>query len=155
MKKALVLIVVTLLCAGGAVMADTASEIRQLIIEENEQLRKTLKGQTDNYSEEGALEFWSSGGLMHEVTSAARPDEYEMFTIRPKHIEVITLVEGKAAVAMYYSEGAMKPKSSPSVSHYMTRATQVFVKENGKWKTRAAHWSPIQGGGGTSQTALD
>ena len=52
-------------------------------------------------------------------------------------------------------EGAMKPKDSPGVSHYMTRVMQVYVMENGEWKVRAAHWSPIQGGSGTSQTALD
>ena len=62
------------------------------------------------------------------------------------------LVEGKAAVAMFYSEGAMQPEGSDLVPHYLTRATQVFVKEDGKWKTRASHWSALQGGSGTSQT---
>jgi len=33
--------------------------------------------------------------------------------------------------------------------------TQVYVKENGKWKVRAAHWSPIAGGSGTNQNSLD
>ncbi len=153
MKKPLMLIVLTMLFAGGVVMADTASEIRQLIIDENADVRKTLKARGDMVSKDGSLEFWSSGGLVHSVTSSMKPDEYEMFTIRPKHIEVITLAEGKSAVAMYYSEGAMKPKGSPAVSHYMTRVTEVYVKEAGGWKLRAAHWSPIQGGGGTSQTA--
>ena len=75
--------------------------------------------------------------------------------MKPKHIEVIVLVPGKAAVAMYYSEGSMKPKGAAAVSHYMTRVTQAFVKEDNKWKVRASHWSPIQGGSGTSQTSVD
>ena len=72
-----------------------------------------------------------------------------------KHITVITLVPGEVAVAQYYSEGGMAPVGSAAVNNYRTRVTQVFVKEGGKWKVRAAHWSPIQGGAGTSQTSVD
>jgi hypothetical protein len=71
-----------------------------------------------------------------------------------KHINVITLVPGQIAVAQYYSEGSMNPKTSSAVSDYRVRVTQVLVNEGGKWKVRAAHWSPIAGGSGTSQTAL-
>ena len=39
--------------------------------------------------------------------------------------------------------------------HYLTRVMAVFVKEDGAWKIRAAHWSPLTGGKGTSQTAID
>ena len=48
----------------------------------------------------------------------------------------------------------MDPTTSAAVSDYRTRVTQVFVKEDGEWKVRAAHWSPIAGGAGTSQTAV-
>ena len=72
-----------------------------------------------------------------------------------KHVEVIILVPEKAAVAMYYQEGSMKPKGAPAVSHYMTRVTQAFVKEGGIWKVSASHWSPITGGSGTSQTSIN
>lgn len=106
-------------------------------------------------SKDGSLEFWSSGGFLQEVTADTEPDEYESFNIDAKHIHVITLVPGQAAVAQYYSEGLMAPKGSTAVSNYRTRATQVFVKEGSKWKVRAAHWSPIAAGSGTSQTAVD
>jgi hypothetical protein len=33
--------------------------------------------------------------------------------------------------------------------------TEVYVKEGGKWKVRAAHWSAVTGGSGTSQTSLE
>ena len=105
------------------------------------------------YSEKGALEFWSSGGLMHEVGSAGRLGSYDNVNMSIKHIEVLVLVPGKAAVAMYYSEGSMKPKGSPAVSHYMTRVTQAYVKENNSWKIRATHWSPVMGGSGTTQAS--
>jgi hypothetical protein len=106
-------------------------------------------------SSEGSLEFWSSGGLLHEVSADLAPDEFDSFALDVKHIHVITLVPGKAAVAQYYSEGSIDRKNSSSVGNYRTRATQVFVKENGEWKIRAAHWSPIAGGAGTSATSLE
>jgi hypothetical protein len=43
----------------------------------------------------------------------------------------------------------------PAVSHYMTRVSEVYVKEDGEWKLRSAHWSPVTGGSGTSQSALE
>jgi len=106
-------------------------------------------------SSEGSLEFWSSGGLLHALSADLEPDEFKTFALDVKHIHVITLVPGKAAVAQYYSEGSMERKSGGAVSNYRTRATQVFVKENGEWKIRAAHWSPIAGGAGTSATSLE
>jgi hypothetical protein len=66
----------------------------------------------------------------------------------------VVLVEGKAAIAHYYQEAAMKPKGLPAVPNYRTRVTQAFVKEDGMWRVKAAHWSPLQGGAGTSQTVV-
>ena len=136
------------------VFASDVDEVKKQIISSSEYLSKNKRSVND-YSKEGGIEFWSSGGLMHEIDPNGRPEIYDYANVKPKHIEVIVLVPGKAAVAMYYSEGAMKPKGSPAVSHYMTRVTQAFVKEGGKWKVRASHWSPIQGGAGTSQTSVD
>jgi uncharacterized protein len=78
-----------------------------------------------------------------------------VYDLKSKHIKIIVLVPGKAAVAMFYSEGSMKAKGLPTVSHYMTRATQAFVKEGGKWKVAASHWSALKGGAGTNQTTID
>ena len=55
--------------------------------------------------------------------------------------------------AHYYMEGFLKPKGLEAVPHYLTRVTQVYVKEDGRWKIRSSHWSPLAGGSGTSQTA--
>lgn len=130
-------------------------EIRQLLLEGNAYTAKNLKGQDDNYSKDGALEFWSSGGLLQEVDDSGRPEAFDDFNIEAKHIQVISLADGNVAVAHYYSEGSMKPKGSPAVGHYLTRVSQVFVKEDGEWKVRSSHWSPVTGGSGTSQTALE
>lgn len=120
----------------------------------NAYTKQQLKGQEDVYSSEGALEFWSSGGLLHKLSPDLAPQEFESFDIDVKHIHVITLVPGEAAVAQFYSEGSMQGKNESAVYGYRVRATQVFVKEDGKWKIRAAHWSPIAGGKGTSSVSV-
>ena len=155
MKKILLVLSGMLLCAGAVAHADEATEkeVIETITATNAYTKKNLKGVRDTVAKEGSLEFWSSGGLLNEVKGDPTPQEFEAFNINVKHITVITLVPGQVAVAQYYSEGSMNPTTSAAVSNYRTRVTQVFVKEGGKWKVRAAHWSPIAGGAGTSQTA--
>ena len=132
-----------------------ADEIKALILENNRYMRENLEDPPGGTSEHGSAEFWSSGGLMQWNAPDGDGSEYESFTLRAKHIKVIELPGGEAAVAMYYAEGAMQPKGRPAVSHYMTRVTQVFVKEDGAWVARAGHWSPIAAGAGTSQASVD
>ncbi len=133
--------------------SDTEKEVKQTIVENWEYANVNLKERPDQYSKHGALSFWSSGGLLNKVGSSDKPDEYDIFNVHPKHIKVITLVEGQAATALYYLEGSRKLKSGQLVSNYLVRVTSVFVKEDGKWKWRSAHASPLAGGAGMSATA--
>ena len=144
----------TFACSGLAYAeSDTEKEVKQAIIEANEYAKKNLTNRPDVYSQHGALEFWSSGGLLQEIAPGViAGGPWEVFNIQAKHIKVITLVEGQAAVAHYYWEGSMKPKGSPAVNNYLTRVSQVFVKEDGKWRIRSSHWSAVTGGSGTTQT---
>ena len=152
LKNAVLVVAGLVLCSGLAyAQADTEKEVTQTILDSNAYTNKNLKASADEYSSKGALEFWSSGGLLQEIAPGGRPDDFEAASITAKNIRVITLVEGQAAVALYYSEGSLKPKGAAAVSHYLTRVTQVFVKEAGKWKVRSSHWSAITGGSGTSQ----
>ncbi len=158
MMKRIVAFVIAgvVICSSLAyAQSETENEVKQIILESSKYTNTNLKGSPDDYSQHGALEFWSSGGLLHEIPASGRPEEFDAVNVKPMHIRVITLVEGQAAVAHYYSEGSIKPKGSPAVSHYLTRVTQVFVKEEGKWKVRSSHWSAITGGSGTTQTALE
>lgn len=160
MKRKLALVMVVLIAVAGQVVADshvdaTAKEVKETIMANFEQTRTSKMGDPDAISKEGTVEFWSSGGLMNWIPAGEEPGSFEVYSLTPKHIKVITLVPGEAAVAMYYSEGSMHPKGAAPVPHYLTRAMEVYVKEDGKWKVRAAHWSPVAGGSGTSQTAID
>ena len=139
---------------GTFLVAGDVEEIKKQIMDNNKYFKKNKRG-ANEYSKLGALEFWSSGGLMQKVESNVRPELYDYANLDIKHIEVIVLVPNKAAVAMYYSEGSLKPKNSAAVGHYLTRVTRAYIKEDGQWKVRASHWSPIQGGSGTSQTSTE
>jgi hypothetical protein len=132
----------------------TASEVKEAIKAAFSYSRENLKDKPGLVSEHGSLEFWSSGGLMQWLPAGARSREFEYNTMTPKHIKVIPLVEGQVATAMYYVEGGYKVKGGQPVDHYLTRATEVLVKEDDSWVVRAAHWSPIVGGTGTNATAL-
>ena len=141
------------LCTTLAFAGD-AEEIKKTIEDDFAYLNKNKRSKNE-YSKNGALEFWSSGGLLHKIDASGRPETYEEVNLSPKHIEVLVLAPGKAAAAFYYSEGRLKPKGSAGVDHYLTRVSQTFVKEGGKWKTRSSHWSPVKGGSGTSQTGKE
>jgi len=136
------------------IFAGDAEDIKKTIEDDFAHLNKTKRSKNE-YSKDGALEFWSSGGLLHRIDASGRPETYEEVNLSPKHIEVVVLAKGKAAVAFYYSEGRLKPKGSEGVDHYLTRVSQTFVKEGGNWKTRSSHWSPVKGGSGTSQTGKE
>ena len=129
------------------------NEIKALILED-QRIANESNEQILNYSEQGALEFWSSGGLLHTMTNDLQVNRFDDISLQAKHIEVISIANGEAAVAMFYNEGSMKPVNGVAVSHYLTRITQVFVKENDKWVVVASHYSPVTGGSGTSQSSV-
>jgi len=135
-------------------MADTASEVRQVVLDQIVHLNQELSQDPMRLSKDGSKEFNSSGGLLNHLERTSGGNTFEMFEGSIKHIEVVVLVEGQAAVAHFYQEAMMKPTGLPVVPNYRTRVTQVFVKEEGDWKIRAAHWSPLMGGAGTSQTVI-
>ena len=144
----------TLCVLSSTVMADTATEVRQVILDHLAHMNQELNQDPMRLSKDGSKEFNSSGGLLNHLERTSGGNTFEMFEGSIKHIEVVVLVEGQAAVAHFYQEAMMKPTGLPAVPNYRTRVTQIFVKEEGDWKIRAAHWSPLMGGAGTSQTVI-
>ena len=155
MKKRLTSALALTLCVlSSTVMADTATEVRQVILDELAHMNQELNQDPMRLSKDGSKEFFSSGGLLNHLERTSGGNTFEMFEGSIKHIEVVVLVEGQAAVAHFYQEAMMQPTGLPAVPNYRTRVTQIFVKEEGDWKIRAAHWSPLMGGAGTSQTVI-
>ena len=142
----------TLLPAAAVGQASVEDAVRQAILDQYAFQRENLRDMPETYSQEGSVEFWSSGGLLQQVPMDVEPREYEVNTLTIKHLMVIPL-SAEAAVAHMYVEGAVQMKGLQPVPNYLTRSTLVMVLENGNWVMRAAHWSPIQGGAGTNQTA--
>jgi len=144
----------TLSVLSSTVIADTATEVRQAVLDHLAHMNQELNQDPMRLSKDGSKEFFSSGGLLNHLDRTSGGNTFEMFQGSIKHIEVVVLVEGQAAVAHFYQEAMMKPTGLPVVPNYRTRVTQIFVKEEGGWKIRAAHWSPLMGGAGTSQTVI-
>jgi hypothetical protein len=138
----------------GIAQASTEAEIRSLVKANIAYTNEQLSQDPNRISKHGSKEFFSSGGLLNTIQRGNDASDFEYFSGSVKHIEVVVLVEGQAAVAHYYQEASMKPKGLPAVPNYRTRVTQAFVKEDGEWRIKAAHWSPLQGGAGTSQTVV-
>jgi hypothetical protein len=138
----------------GTAHAGTKEEIRDVVKANIAHTNKMMSQDPTRISKYGSKEFFSSGGLLNTIQRDSHASDFEYFSGSVKHIEVVILVEGQAAVAHYYQEAVMKPKGLPAVPNYRTRVTQAFVKEDGMWRIKAAHWSPLQGGAGTSQTVI-
>ena len=147
-------LILTAVLLNNAAQAGTKEEIRDAVKANIAYTNKMMSQDPNRISENGSKEFFSSGGLLNTIQRDSDASDFEYFSGSVKHIEVVVLVEGQAAVAHYYQEAVMKPKGLPAVPNYRTRVTQAFVKEGGMWRIKAAHWSPLQGGAGTSQTVI-
>ena len=132
---------------------EVEKEVKQLILDDNAYALKNLEDKAKMISENGSLEFWSSGGLLQSLQQNSKVREFDTYNLHQKHIKVIE-INATTAVALYYVEGDYQEKESENNTNYLTRAMLVYVKEEGGWKIRAAHWSPLTGGKGTTETAV-
>ena len=138
--------------SGDIAETEIEKKVKQHILDNNAYALKNLKDKAKTISKEGSLEFWSSGGLLHSIQQNTKR-EFDAYNLHPKHIKVIE-INATTAVALYYVEGNYQEKESENNANYLTRAMEVYVKEEGGWKIRTAHWSPLTGGKGTTETAV-
>ena len=154
MMERTVLSILCLLTLPAAVIAqpapeDVAAEVEQAIHDNLAYMGEHLKSDRSSLSKDGSDDFWSNGGPMRWTDPGAVPDEFEQFELTASEVKVISLADG-VAVALYYAKGALKPRGRPAVPDYHTRVMGVFVREDGRWKQRAIHYSPVAGAAGTS-----
>ena len=153
MKKIfLVAISLILLNSAQLYAGDKEDLIEQ--IEQNwiDNSNKTVDMST--FHPDGSWQASSEGGLWDlqtpkEVQSQTQRDKNTL-NARPHHIEV-TIVGKKKDVAYtnYYLVGKITgPGGKVIAENYRTRASQTFVKENGKWKSIGNHYSTLYGGSG-------
>lgn len=141
----------------AAVVAQTepesvAREVEAAIRANLASMRENLESDRGSLSKDGSDDFWSNGGPMLWTDPSAEPDEFEVFELTASDVKVIPLADGVAA-ALYYAQGALKPKGRPLVPNYHTRVMGVYVREDGRWKQRAIHYSAVAGSSGTSHPA--
>jgi hypothetical protein len=91
----------TLCVMSSTVMADTATEIREVILEHIAHMNQELNQDPMRLSKDGSTEFFSSGGLLTYLDRTSGGNTFEMFQGSIKHIEVMVLVEGQAAVRTF------------------------------------------------------
>ena len=96
--KGLSLILVATLLSNAA-QAGTQEEIRDIVKANIAYTNKMMSQDPNRISEQGSKEFFSSGGLLNTIYRDSDASDFEYFSGSVKHIEVVVLVEGQAAVA--------------------------------------------------------
>ena len=126
----------------------TETEVRQRVLDEYNRMRKTRLLAPDNHAEFGL----NSNGSLLQYTPRDQGvvQRFSAFSLAPSNIHVTTLVDGKAAVAMFYAQGDLQFEGGPMISGYRTRVTQTFVDGEDGWALKSAHYSPMAGGEGVT-----
>ena len=88
--------------------------------------------------------FYSNEKPSLEELSENLAGEYDVAVVHPNAI----LLSDTVVLAHYYLEGSMSA-NDVSVSNYRTRVTHIWVKEDGEWKSKSWHFSPLHNGGTT------
>ena len=112
-----------------------------------------LKNPTAERHPDGSWIANSEGGLWQfrsKEEFAAMADRPNILDFRPHHINVKIVGEKQdVAYAAYYLVGTiLDADRKVIVKNYRTRASQAWVKLDGKWVVIGGHYSPLYGGSG-------
>jgi len=102
----------TLSVLSSTVMADTASEVRQVVLDQVAHMNQELTQDPMRLSKDGSIEFFSSGGLLTYLDRTSGGNTFEMFEGSIKHIEVVVLSKVKRRCALY-QEAMMQLQDCP------------------------------------------
>ncbi len=144
------------ICFSQAVLADSHSSATDEVIalvEKNWEARNNndYKTQLDLRSDGMHFNANSSGTFFYsdakpslEEISEDLAGDYDVTVMYPNAVALSYTV----VLAHYYLEGSLSVDET-TVSNYRTRVTHIWVKENGKWKSKSWHFSPLHNGGTT------
>jgi len=145
------------ICTPGSASAqdqtpDTEAEVRAAVLDSFNRLRQTKQLEPADAPE---FSLNSNGSLLaYAPRGSMVPQRFEHVNLTPSNIHVTTLVEGKAAVAMFYSQGELQFAGAPMIQGYRTRVSQTWVKGDDGWTLKTAHYSPMTGGEGVATMPL-
>ena len=148
MKKVMIFLSIVSL-----VVANDRSDIESLINKHWESWNSNkYKDYISTVHSGGTMNGDSNGSFWYEMvptvkglTENRKPGDKSNFNAR--YLKIDVLAPGKAAVAYYYLVGSYTIRGVTK-SDYMTRVSQVFVTEKGKWKIKSGHFSPLHSGSG-------
>lgn len=149
--KWLALALVTVV-SGSAFAGDTDDVIDRIHAYWDARNAMDYAAQHSMRSEKGVLSANSDGSFFSSTPGNATLDDtrQSLSSLKESDVEVRypeahEIAEG-AVLARYYLEGNLVFADGSRADEYRVRATEVWVRENGEWKARSVHYSPLHGG---------
>jgi len=144
------------ICLSQVVLADShmsATDEVLALVEKNWEARNNndYKTQLDLRSDGIHFNANSSGTFFYATEKPTLEElaedlagEYDVTVMYPKAFALSDTV----VLARYYLEGSLSVEDT-TVGNYRTRVTHIWVKEDGEWKSKSWHFSPLHNGGTT------
>ena len=152
MKK-ISIIVSVLIITGSLLIANDENEVAGVVNKHWEyQNNKNWKKFVGTLYSGGTMNGDSNGSFwyMQESTVAAVTEGQapsNEFNFKPRYIKIDVLEKDRVAIAYYYLVGSYSINGQEK-NDYRTRVSQVFIKEEGGWKIKSGHFTPLYSGSG-------
>ena len=147
------IIVSALIITFSQLIANDEAEVTEIVNKHWEyQNKKNWKKYVGTLYSGGTMNGDSNGSFwyMQESTVAAVTEGQapsNEFNFNPRYIKIDVLEKDRVAIAYYYLVGSYSINGQEK-NDYRTRVSQVFVKEEGGWKIKSGHFTPLYSGSG-------
>ena len=147
------IIVSALIITVSQLIANDEAEVTEIVNKHWEyQNKKNWKKYVWTLYSGGTMNGDSNGSFwyMQESTVAAVTEGQapsNEFNFKPRYIKIDVLEKDRVAIAYYYLVGSYSINGQEK-NDYRTRVSQVFVKEEGGWKIKSGHFTPLYSGSG-------
>ena len=147
------IIVSALIITFSQLIANDEAEVTEIVNKHWEyQNKKNWKKYVGTLYSGGTMNGDSNGSFwyMQESTVAAVTEGQapsNEFNFKPRYIKIDVLEKDRVAIAYYYLVGSYSINGQEK-NDYRTRVSQVFVKEEGGWKIKSGHFTPLYSGSG-------